>query len=70
MLVIDLQTASNISVFNKQPYLSNKTEHFSYEGGVVDMDVRILSHINELSWTAHKWLLVISTKTESYKHMQ
>ena len=38
--------------------------------GVVDVDVYILGHINELSWTAHKWLLVISSITESYKHMQ
>ena len=39
-------------------------ECFSYKGtvGVVDMDVRVLSHLKEeLAWAADKWLRVIST---------
>ena len=35
-------------------------EHFSYKTGVVDVDIRISSHLKEeLAWVADKWLQVI-----------
>ena len=50
----------------KQLYLSNKTQRFSYKGipvGMVDVDVRISSHLKEeLVWAADKRLRVISAR--------
>ena len=37
-------------------------EGFSFEDGVVDIDINILSHLEEeLAWTADKQLWIIST---------
>ena len=37
-------------------------KRFSYQGGVVDVDIRVLSHLKEeLTWAIDKWFRVIST---------
>ena len=46
----------------KQLWVNNKMERFSLKVGVVEVGVRILSHLKEeLAWVVDKRLWVIST---------
>ena len=38
-------------------------EYFSFNDGMVDVDICVSSHLKKLPWAVDKWLQVISTIT-------